>query len=148
MEESLAVESVTVQKLTEMIELSFSLRKEYDRAKKESDKAYADFQAAQVKAAGLMEALGLQKFHSPSGTFTYVYEETYRVPKSPEQREEFFKFLKEKGVYEQMVSVNSQTLNSFAKIEEKNALDEGNFDFKIPGLEKSVPRIKPIMRKN
>lgn len=146
MEEDLT--RVSVKELQGQIELSFSLRKEYERMKKDSDKAYAQFQAASNRAANMLETLGLEKFHTPSGTFTYSYQETYRVPKSPEQRQAFFNYLKDKGVYDEMVSVNSQTLNSFAKTEEKNALDEGNFDFQIPGIDKSAPTIKPIMRKS
>lgn len=146
--EEVVDKTITVKELQEQIELSFKLRKEYERAKKESDKAYAEFQNASMKAANMLANLELDKFHTPSGTFSYTYQESYRVPKSPEAREKFFNFLREKGVYDEMVSVNSQTLNSFAKTEEKNALDEGIFDFQIPGIEKSAPVIKPIMRKN
>jgi hypothetical protein len=138
---------ITVKKLQEEIERSFYLRKCYDEAKTLSDKAYARYQEVSMKAAAMLEGQGLDKFHAPSGTFSYKYEESYRVPKTPENREKFFAYLRAKGIYEEMISVNSQTLNSFAKTEEKNALDDGNFDFKIPGIEKGTPILKPVMRK-
>lgn len=140
-------EVVSVNELVKLIETSFQLRKEYEEAKRESDKKHAEYQAASFRAATMLEGLGLDKFHTASGTFSYTYSETWRVPKTPEQREAFFNYLKEKGIYDEMVSVNSNSLNSFAKTEEQNALDEGNFDFRIPGLEKSAPVIKPILRK-
>ena len=46
-----------------------------------------------------------------------------------------------------MITVNSRTLNSYAKQEEELAEEEGDFDFQIPGLEKSEPLEKLVIRK-
>ena len=54
-------------------------------------------------------------------------------------REKFFNYLKGKGVFEQMITINSRTLNAFAKVELETANEEGVLDFQIPGLTKSDP---------
>lgn len=138
---------VTVEELKACVEKTFELRRTYDKLKKESDKAYAEFQALSVKTARMLETLELDKFQSPSGTLSYGYDESWRTPKSPEQKAAFYAYLKDKGLFDEMISVNSRSLNSFAKAEEMAALEAGILDFQIPGLEKGTPAIKPIMRK-
>lgn len=140
-------EETTVKQLRELIEESFLLRKNYDILKKESDKAWGKFQEVSSKAAFMLADMEIDKLQTPSGTFSYGYEESYRTPKTPEQKAAFYAYLKEKGLFDDMISVNSRSLNSFAKAEEAAALQEGIFDFQIPGLEKGKAVLKPIMRK-
>jgi len=47
---------------------------------------------------------------------------------------EFFKWLKERETFEDVVSVNAQTLNSIYRDEYERAQDEGNVDFLTEGL--------------
>lgn len=71
-----------------------------------------------------------------------------RQPKDPEEREKFFNYLREKGLFEDMVSVNSMTLNAYYKQELETARQEGNFDFAIPGLsEPTVVEYVTLRRK-
>lgn len=49
----------------------------------------------------------------------------------------FFKYLKEKGLFESMATINYNTLNSYYKNELENAVKEGRLDFKIPGVEEA-----------
>ncbi len=57
------------------------------------------------------------------------------LPKEPAAREDFFAFLKSKKIFEELITVNHQTLNAFYKNEFDNAVEAGNHEFKIPGLE-------------
>ena len=58
---------------------------------------------------------------------------TVKTPKTPEAKKAFFDYLKSKGIFEDLVSVNHQTLNAFYKTEREQA--EGDPNFEIPGLE-------------
>jgi len=140
--------TLTVEELKEQIEKSFKLKKAYEDAKGLSDKAHYEYQNASLKAATMLENLGLDKFHSESGTFSYKYEQSFKVPKDPESKQLLFDWLRERGLYDTAISVNSMTLNSLLKAEEGNAIEEGDLDFKVPGIERGTPVIKPIMRKN
>lgn len=78
---------------------------------------------------------GMEKYFIPDVGTAYVSTRfTYKVPKTPEEREAFFSYLKQKGVYNDMVTVHSQTLNSWAKAEIDAAITNGASDFKVPGL--------------
>lgn len=64
-----------------------------------------------------------------------VSKPTVTTPKEPEKRDAFFKYLKDRNLFEDLVSVNHNTLNAFYKAEFEAAVESGNIDFKIPGLD-------------
>jgi hypothetical protein len=72
-------------------------------------------------------------------------KEGFRVPKDLESKKMFFAYLENKGVFDELISVNSNTLNSWAQAEIDAAEEAGNFDFQLPGLEKSEPRVSFTM---
>ncbi len=142
------MEKITVDKLRDAIDKCFDLKADHDDAKKEAAKIWGDYTEKYLEVVGMMEDLELDKFVSKKGTFSFKYDESFKVPKTPETRKEFFDFLKEKGVYEDMVTVNSRTLNSWAKQEAQAAEDDGDYDYQIPGLVKSDPVVKPILKRS
>lgn len=135
---------ITVKQLNEEIGKCFILKAEYVTANNEKSLAHKALDEQQKKCIDLLTELELTSHKSPHGTFSYNIRESFRVPQNPESRDEFFNFLKEKGVYENLISVNSSTLNTWAKAEIE-ASDE--LDYQIPGLEKSPATFKASMRK-
>lgn len=59
---------------------------------------------------------------------------TVPTPKTEEEKRALFDWLKEKGVYWQYASVNSQALNALYKAERDAAVERQDLDFKIPGV--------------
>lgn len=51
-------------------------------------------------------------------------------------------YLKEKGIYESLATLNAAKLNSYYKAEEEKAMQEGDLDFQIPGMEVTSSRVK------
>jgi len=137
----------TVKELEDMIFDCFQKKGTYEVAKQVASAHYAEFEELKNKVIGTLENLGMSKYNSKSGLFSFKEVSTFKTPKGEEAREAFFAYLKEKEVFDGMVSVNSRTLNSWAHEEEANAEREGNFDFQIPGLEKTEPVMKASMRK-
>jgi hypothetical protein len=83
-----------------------------------------------------LKKLGKTSFNSKSGGFVISYRTSFKVPATPEARLAFFDYLKQKGIFEGMISVHSATLNSFCKKELEAAQDRGEgLDFAIPGIE-------------
>jgi hypothetical protein len=138
---------ITVNELEAKIEEAFKQREIYEEAKAKSNEEYAKLQTVQDTIKGMLENLEMDSYKGKAGTFSYNMVESFRVPKDLENRKLFFDFLKEKGVYETMISVNSKTLNAFAKEELRAAEDSGELDFTIPGLEKTDPAPTYTMRK-
>lgn len=138
--------NISVQELENEIAKCFEMREAYERKKSEASELNDQFEIQKSKVVGMLEKLEKTSYKSDKGTFSYSMSEGFRVPKTPEQREKFFGYLKEKGIFDEMITVNSQTLNSWAKIEIERALEENNFDFQVPGLERSEPQVKVSMR--
>jgi len=85
-----------------------------------------------------MEAGELDKFNVPGfGTVSRQKKFSVRVPKTPEDKLALFQYISEhKGedVLRNMLSINSNTLNSFYKEERAEAVEEGDIDWALPGV--------------
>jgi len=136
---------LTVVELDQMVDKSFELQKEYKKAKKLSGVAYAELEEHKANLIQALFDLGKTKYSTDSGTFAYTVDEKFRVPKDTENREKFFAHLKEKGVFENMITVPSATINAWAQVEVEANKD--NWEYSIPGLEKCPPTFKASMRK-
>jgi len=84
-----------------------------------------------------METHKLPRFSSDYGLVVRRSEFSVKNPATPEDRQLFYGWLKEKGIFEDLVTVNSRTLNAFYKSEAEAAISDGvdEDDFKIPGLD-------------
>jgi hypothetical protein len=77
----------------------------------------------------------MEKFYVEGhGLLHTVDRFTVPVPKTIEQKKQFGKYLQEKGIFWELMSVNSATLNSFHKTELEAAISRGDVDFKLPGI--------------
>ena len=65
---------------------------------------------------------------------------SYKTPKEFDAKKKLFDYIKAKGedVYLSLLSVNSQTLNAWAKAETQSAIDQGIFPFSIPGIDEPI----------
>lgn len=88
----------------------------------------------ETKILEMLEAAELDSFDGTKGKVSIVNRFTVRVPQSIDDKQKLFDYLKKRKIFFELVSVNSQTLNSFYKKEMEIAAGEGNTDFKIPGV--------------
>jgi hypothetical protein len=125
-------------KVTELDQLCIELFKqkavveEHEDALKDQNQKYAELKAEVIS---YMEHLEKDKYPVKGhGTLSLSDRFSVRVPKTLEEKKALFEYLKEKGIFFEMASVNSQTLNSFYKAEMEEAAKQGNTDFSIPGV--------------
>ena len=64
-----------------------------------------------------------------------VTKMTVKMPKDPEDKKLFFNHLKTEGIFDEMITVHSQRLNSYYNECFDQSIEEKNIEFKIPGLE-------------
>ncbi len=83
----------------------------------------------------MLEEDGETKLSTEDGTIYLSFIDQVSMPKDPEQKALFYDFLREKGLYEEMVSVNSQKLNGFYRKEAEAASERGDILFSMPGIE-------------
>ena len=113
------------------------------RSKKVLDDELATLETQALEALKTMEKTS---YSANSGTIFVQHRTSVKVPQDA-ARAAFFEYLKVKGLFENMITVNSATLNSFYKTELVEAVDAGNADFEIPGLTPSIMEVLSFRKK-
>lgn len=136
-------ETITIDDMKAQVALIDKLRREEDEVRKIHKNATSKTEEAEARMLAMLEASNLKNFRSDDGLVSVGYRTSVRTPKTPEDRKALFDYLQKIGVYDQMITVNSQTLNSFYKEELEKAKEAGADDFEIPGLNEVT--IAPIL---
>jgi subtilase family serine protease len=87
-----------------------------------------------------LKEVGNTSYVSKYGRASIKTSLSYRTPKDLDAKQQLFEYIKAKGqdVYLSLLSVNSQTLNAWAKQETQRAVEAGTFPFSIPGLDEPI----------
>lgn len=86
------------------------------------------------QAIEALTALNLTSVKHEKGTLILTTRFSVKNPATPEDKKAFYDYLKEKQLFENMVSVNSNSLNAWYKAEMEAAKQSGDFGFKVPGI--------------
>ena len=129
--------TITVQELEQRQTAIFQQRKIYEDMKARSTEEYNKLKEMQEEHIAILEELGKTSYKCDAGTFSFRYQEGFSLDK--ENKMAFFNYLKEKDLFYAMITVNSQTLNSYAKKEIEAAIEAGELDPQIPGVIKKEP---------
>lgn len=130
-------------KIANLLELKANKEMLEDKAKEASK----IFEAASYDLLQVLEATGLDSIKAHGYTFSPREEMSVKNPQTPEDKEAFFLYLKEQGLFENMISVHSRTLNSMYKSASEDALRRGELEFRIPGIEAPTVFKKLVIRK-
>ena len=126
-------EVITIADMTDMVMSLRHAREEYEAKKDASDAAHKVYEQARDKVLNALKSQGLTKFEVPGAGLVYTStKEVYRVPKTNENKLLLFSYIKNKfgeDTLRSMLSINHQTLNSWANKESENGV------MSIPGLE-------------
>lgn len=118
-------------------------REEIDAMKAQVSQLNKELGMLENKAQAMLENNDITSYKSKSGTVYVSYYESVKMPQTLEDKAQFFTWLKERDLYDSMVTVNSQSLNSLYRKEKEAAEENGDLFFKIPGLNNitTSPRI-------
>lgn len=122
------------------------LRDSYDFKKNELKRVDEQIMEVERKLQAMLEAEDKTKYVSEVGTVYTSVHESVAVPKG-EARAAFFSYLKEQGIYDEVVTVNSQWLNGYFRKEKEAAIEKGDILFQIPGLENPHAQVRLSFRK-
>lgn len=126
---------VTVADMNVLVERIFKKREEKELAEIEVTKINKELTELKAEAVAYLKELGQEGFKSPAGSISIRHLWRVGLPKTEEDRAKFFQYLKDQGVYEQYITVNSQSLNSYYMAEWEIARKEGRgMEFSIPGV--------------
>lgn len=127
---------VSTTTLAQMDELGAKIqlaRQEYELKKKASAEAHGVLEELQQMMIGLLKANGRTKYEVEGVGLMYFSEkESYTIPKDPASKVALFNYISSKygvDVLNGMISINHNTLNSWANEETKDGLTV------VPGLD-------------
>lgn len=147
-EDNDVADSITLSGLDQLcVELS-ALKGKIDELKNEKTALEQSYSELSEQIIAHLTAHKKDKYDTPVGSFGISRRFTYKTPKTPEEREAFFGYLKSQGTFDDLITVNSQTLNAYAKRELETAQEEGRSDFEIPGLGEPTLFERITIRKN
>lgn len=118
----------------ELSELVALLRSEYDKHKEmkaETAEQWHKVEALELQLRQRLEEMDTIQYQKVSKDLKVKFkiEARAKIPKTPEDKEAFMQWLRDKDIYDLYVTVNSQSINSLVK--QERALDP---DLVIPGL--------------
>jgi len=121
-------EDVSTTQLDKAFSDYVEARNTYEQKNKIAKEAYAVYQELEFKFTQLLQSSGKSNWNVDGMGKVSEYERTtYTTPKSVEDKKKLAEYLGKERFWD-MFSVNSQTLNSWAKAEKENGVVE------IPGL--------------
>jgi hypothetical protein len=124
--------TITTEDLDNAIIAMKEKKEIYEEAKAASTTAYKIYEDAEYRVIQLLETCGKTKYIVDGvGTASSSTKLSYPTPKTREQKEKFFEYLKSQSedIFYAYASVNSQSLNSFCKEAYENGADH------IPGID-------------
>jgi uncharacterized coiled-coil protein SlyX len=107
---------ISTQKLDQLIADYANQRKIVDNVSDELKKQEEKLHKMDAKLIEYLESLGRSSYDSPYGKITRETRFSVKLPQG-EDKVKFFEYLKEKKVFEDMVHMNSRTLQTFYRAE-------------------------------
>lgn len=132
-----SLKSIPMDAFDAMIAEAYRLDEEIEAYKRDFLKPKeARLFALEGKILEVLTAQERSSYKSPSGTVIRQNRYSVQTPKTVEQKQAFFGWLRAKSedVMWQYTTVNSQSLNALYKQEFEIAKEEGNLDFALPGI--------------
>lgn len=127
--------TVSIEEFDRFLKDLFSQREKLDQIKDNLKSEQETLTKMEAKTLTYLKLLGRENYKSPLGSVGVMKRLSVTLPKTPEEKQAFFEYLKSKNLFDNMISVNSQTLNSWYKQEYEVAAEEKRLsDFKIPGI--------------
>jgi hypothetical protein len=127
--------AATLEEFEAQVDQLFEMKEKAKALEFEASQINVQVDELQEKLIAVLEAHGKTKHVGRKGSISLSIDSYPSLPKEPLKREAFFAYLKQRNIYDDMVTVNAQTLRRFYKDEKEANGGEENPDFAIPGLE-------------
>lgn len=133
--------TVTVEQVEELARQIKEKRKEKEEKAEILSQCNSELDELEQLAVRMLKEIGKSSYKGEHGTLTKVVKWQVKQPETEADREQFFGWLKEKGIYDQVISVNSQKLLSIYT-QEWDAVKASDpleaLNFKIPGIKEAT----------
>ena len=119
-----------IEKLQELCKNLLKVKGAIDKLKEEKTELEKEFAAMKAEAVEHLEEHGLKNFDHGMGKISIMETKSVKML----DKYVFFEWLKEKGTFEDVVSVNAMTLKSLYKQELELAIERQDVNFLQDGL--------------
>lgn len=129
-----------VQEYKKRMQLLKALGAQSDTLKQQKSEVDAQYTVIENELKDMLQEDGENSFKCEEGTIYLSFIDQVSMPKDPELKKAFYNFLQEIGLYDDMVSVNSQKLNGFYRKEKASAEEKAKelgelISYSMPGIE-------------
>lgn len=121
----------TTEQFEALCERAWELQKEKDALALHEKKINEELEPLKAKIIEHLEFFEKTRHDTKHGAFILSRKTSVKLP---DDKREFYQYLKDKNIFEDMVTVHSNTLNAWYKQEMEAAIERKDADFKIPGL--------------
>lgn len=128
----------TIKMLQRLINELWEVRAQIESEKQIVSKLNAQKEELEGLIIRGMQVSELDRFDGEHCTVFRKLKSSVKVPQDPESKQSFFNYLKEIGMFDSMITVNSQTLNSWYNKEIEVARSNGKSEFQVPGIQPPV----------
>jgi hypothetical protein len=141
--------SITVEEMNQKVIAIRAKEEEYEASRKISTALGYEVDSLYEQIGQMLLDLGQSSFKTPLATVSLKKRRSFKTPKDEVSRNEFFSKLKELGVFEEMITVNSATLNAFLKAEYESAEENGEdmVTYKFAGIDPPTESVTASLRK-
>lgn len=129
--------NISMVEFEALCEKAWQLKDEKTRLAKQAKEVGHELDELQNTIIQHLKSLGKKTHLTKNGKLTVAQKTSVTLPQG-ENKEKFFEYLKEKGIFEDMVHVNSRTLQSFYKQEVEAHLADGDVAWEMPGIEEPI----------
>jgi hypothetical protein len=127
--------SVTVAELDDLVRQIFDKRLVIEEAEAVVSGHNKELAKLEEKAVVYLKELGRDNYRTEWGTVSILEKWRVNLPQTDEDKQAFFQYLREKGLFDRLATVNSNSLNSLYMAEWAAAQEEGKgMEFSIPGI--------------
>lgn len=141
--------TITLAEIEEKVNKCFEKQFEYKIADKQAKALYHELGNLEAEVIAILEQHERNDFKTDMGHFSYSYRESWRTPKTTEEKQAFADYIKEKHSEEffcAMFGVNSRTLGSFCNEELAAEEKKGNLSHQIPGISRETSSATASLR--
>lgn len=128
------MEEITVSEIEHLCEVASQRERKIEILESELEEERQARDAVLQRVKSYLDYFGKRSYESGNGTIEIRTRTSFKTPKTEEQKVQFFDWLKERGIFWSLVSVNSNSLNSLCKQEMEAAQADGR-SCAIPGIE-------------
>jgi hypothetical protein len=126
---------ITMEDFEELCKKTSVLKAKKDEHEEIVKGISSELEESKRKILSYMEHFEKDSYKSSGINFIVREDFTVKMPKDLDKKKDLFGYLEERGIFHELISVNHQTLNSFYNAEFEKAKEEGNLDFKVPGID-------------